>query len=215
MSPIIACLKKGDFHWSKAADKAFEEIKKKMTIAPVMRLLDFSKAFEVECDASGIEIGGVLSQECHPIAYFSEKLNEAKKKVGVENKAADALSRRVYLLSAISIKVTGFDKLKEDYTTCSDFGKIVLPLLTDPNLALDSYSLQDGYLFKANKLCVLRTFVRDFLVWDIHAGGLSGHFGRDKTIEKVERQFYWPSLKRDVAKLVGQCRTCQLAKHRK
>ena len=31
----------------------------------------------------------------------------------------------------------------------------------------------------------------------------------------MERQFYWPGLKRGVAKIVCQCRTCQLAKHRK
>ena len=31
----------------------------------------------------------------------------------------------------------------------------------------------------------------------------------------MERQFYWLGLKRGVAKIVGQCRTCQLAKHRK
>ena len=29
----------------------------------------------------------------------------------------------------------------------------------------------------------------------------------------MERQFYWPGLKRGVAKIVGQCCTCQLAKH--
>ena len=29
----------------------------------------------------------------------------------------------------------------------------------------------------------------------------------------MEHQFYWPSLKRGVAKIVGQCLTCQLAKH--
>ena len=57
--------------------------------------------------------------------------------------------------------------------------------------------------------------MRDFLVWEIHAGGLAGHFGRDKTIEEVKRQFYWPGLKRGVAKIVGRCRICQLAKHRK
>ena len=57
--------------------------------------------------------------------------------------------------------------------------------------------------------------MRDFLVWEIHAGGLVGHFRRDKTIEEMERQFYWPGLKRGISKVVGQCRTCQLAKHRK
>ena len=46
-------------------------------------------------------------------------------------------------------------------------------------------------------------------------GGLAGHFGQDKTIEEVECQFYWLGLKRGIAKIVGQCRTCQLAKHRK
>jgi hypothetical protein len=57
--------------------------------------------------------------------------------------------------------------------------------------------------------------MREFLIWETHAGGLSGYFGRNKTIEEVEHQFLWSSLKGDVAKLVGQCRTCQLAKHRK
>ena len=48
----------------------------------------------------------------------------------------------------------------------------------------------------------------------MHAGGLAGHFGREKTIEFVENLFYWSSLKKDV-KLIKQCDTCQLAKHRK
>jgi len=50
------------------------------------------------------------------------------------------------------------------------------------------------------------------VIWQLHGGGAIGHFGRDKTIAMVEDRFYWPSLKRDVAKVVSHCRVCQLAK---
>ena len=80
MAPITNCLKKGEFQWTPTTTKAFEEIKRRMTEAPMLRLPDFSKVFEVACDASHVGIGGVLSQEGHRIAYFSKKLNEAKQK---------------------------------------------------------------------------------------------------------------------------------------
>ena len=61
MSPITNYMKQGEFVWTKAATKAFNEVKQKMIEAPVMRLPNFTKPFEVECDAFGIGIGGVLS----------------------------------------------------------------------------------------------------------------------------------------------------------
>jgi hypothetical protein len=51
-----------------------------------LHLLDFSKLFEVACDASNMGIGRVFSQDGHPIAYFSEKLNKAKQKYSTYNK---------------------------------------------------------------------------------------------------------------------------------
>ena len=138
-----------------------------------------------------------------------------KHRAEVENKATDALSRRVSLISIMSVKVIGFERLKDDYESCPDFGELYTCLSNAPQPILDDYTLQDGYLFKANKLCIPRSSVRDFLVWEIHVGEFAGHFDLDKTIEEVERQFYWLGLKKGIAKIVGQCRTYQLAKHRK
>ena len=126
-----------------------------------------------------------------------------KHKAGVENKATDALRRRVSLPSVMSVKVIGFERLKDDYESCPNFGELYTSLSNASRPILDDYTLQDGYLFKANKLCIPRSLMRDFLVWEIHVGGLVGHFSRDKTIEEVERQFYWPGLKRGFAKIVG------------
>lgn len=91
MAPITDCLKKGEFQWTTVAARAFSDIKQKMTEAPVLRHPDLSQVFEVACDASGIGRGGVLSQEGHPIAFFSEKLNEAKQKSYTYDKEFDAV----------------------------------------------------------------------------------------------------------------------------
>jgi len=80
-APIIETNKgtKQSFNWTEAINTSFKLLKKKIPEQPILALHDFNKLFQVECDASGIKIGAFLSQEKKLFAYFSEKLNEAKK----------------------------------------------------------------------------------------------------------------------------------------
>ena len=62
-------LKKDNFNWDVDTIAAFETLQSALTQAPVLAIPDFSKAFVLETDASGIGIGTVLSQNNHPVAY--------------------------------------------------------------------------------------------------------------------------------------------------
>jgi hypothetical protein len=76
VAPLNELTKKGvPFSWGTRQENAFDMLKDKLTHAPLLQLPDFNKTFELECDASGIGLGGVLLQERKPVAYFSEKLS--------------------------------------------------------------------------------------------------------------------------------------------
>jgi hypothetical protein len=65
------------FFWCKAQQNAFEELKKRLTEEPLLVLPNFANFFEIECDASHLRISGVLMQDGKPVAYHSEKLDDA------------------------------------------------------------------------------------------------------------------------------------------
>ena len=131
-------------------------------------------------------------------------------KARVENKAANALSRHIFVLTKMSaLKSWGLNASRVPiFATTSPYWKMEwLEKWMDIPYKMVFVS--------RSKLCVPRTSLGKFLVWELHASSLTGHFGNEKTIEAVEYQFYWPSLKRDVVKHVRMCHTCQLVKKQK
>lgn len=70
-TPLTDLTKKDAFKWAQMVESAFQQLKVAMTSTSVLTMLDFSKPFTIECDASGFGIGAVFLQEERPIAYKS------------------------------------------------------------------------------------------------------------------------------------------------
>nr|XP_016505805.1 PREDICTED: uncharacterized protein LOC107823630 [Nicotiana tabacum] len=82
-NPMCKLLEKyATFVFDEKCLKAFEELKEKLTTAPIIVTLDWSLPFELMCDASGVAIGAVLGQRhnkiLHPVYYASKTLNGAQ-----------------------------------------------------------------------------------------------------------------------------------------
>src|SRR4051812_7734578 len=82
-TPLTALLHKDlKFQWNTPEQTAFEELKVKLTTAPVLLLPDPNKPFTVTTDASDFAIGAVLTQDNgkgeQPVTYESRKLLPAE-----------------------------------------------------------------------------------------------------------------------------------------
>jgi hypothetical protein len=234
VAPINKLTKKEvPFKWGEAQQKAFEELKTKLTTATVLALPDFGKTFEIECDTSGIGIGGVLMQERRPIAYFGEKLSGptlnysvydkelyalvrsletwqhylfpkefvihsdhetlkhlkgqlklnrrhakccefiesfpyiVKYKKGKDNVVANALCRRHSLLTQLDAKLLGLESIKELYPTDLNFAEPYSKCCDGRGWV--KFHVNDGFLFRANKLRIPECYVRILLLQEAHA----------------------------------------------
>ena len=57
-----------------------------------------------------------------------------------------------------------FDRVRGEYELCSDFREIVVVLKEGVIPEIDGSLLEDGYLFRFRRLCIPRTFLRDYFV---------------------------------------------------
>lgn len=64
------------------------------------------------------------SRHARWVEFINEYSFFLKHRSGVENKVADALSRVLTVLQMMSAQVIGFDRMKDEYSTCPDFGLI-------------------------------------------------------------------------------------------
>jgi hypothetical protein len=88
VTSLINLLKKssGTYKWEEACNEAFETLKDISVKAPVLKLPNFDKDFEIHSNAFDFAIGGVLMQDGRPVAFESKKLSETEQRWSTHEK---------------------------------------------------------------------------------------------------------------------------------
>ena len=116
--PLVKATTLDPFRWTPEAQAAFDHLKQALSTAPVLALPNFQLPFTVETDASGTGVEAVLSQQSHPLAYFSKpfppKLLRASTYVRELFAITSAVKKwRQYLLGRPFTIITDHRSLKE------------------------------------------------------------------------------------------------------
>jgi hypothetical protein len=68
----------------------------------------------------------------------------------------------------------------------------------------------NGHFYLEERLCIPPdAALRTRLIRECHDASVSGHLGKDKTSEQLQRRFYWKGMHEEVRKYVLSCDACQ------
>ncbi|CAM6101969.1 unnamed protein product [Calypogeia fissa] len=251
---------------------AFQRLKEALIHASILKWYDPDRSIKIHVDASGIAVGGVLLQEWdniwHPVAYFSQKLNQAEqhyhttereelalvlatkhwqhylgdKEFVVEtdhkpnvslptqkelskrqvrwaewrqrfhmsiqhvegkHQLADALSRMPTINNISTIQVT--DGWWDTLVQATKEDKEIQEAINDKQV-----SLVHGVAVKDAKVWIpADSSLRTSILSEAHDTPVAGHLGVQKTIDQLQRAYWWPHMNRDVEAYVWSCLGCQ------
>ena len=123
-------------------------------------------------------------------------------KPGVENRAADALSRKPeeVQLFGLSIPVTvDLDVIKREVFQDSKYMKIIRQIEQGEELQVNSYALQKGLLMYKNRLVIVKQSSLIPVILDtFHNSTVGGHSGFLRTYKRIAAELYWEGMKNTV-----------------
>ncbi|GJR03635.1 reverse transcriptase domain-containing protein [Tanacetum coccineum] len=190
------------FIFSDDCIQAFNTLKKKLTKAPILIVLDWDLPFELMCDASDFSIGAVLGQrlEKHfkPIHYASKNNHKTMAENLITHNGGKKLLAWCYALRINSVS----PHLEQKHCKNKFFKDV------------KHYFWDDPFLFKICADQVIRRCVHGKEDLDIleacHNGPTGGHHGANLTAKKVfDADFFWPTIYKDAHELVKNCDSCQ------
>ncbi|KAJ9510007.1 hypothetical protein QJQ45_011664 [Haematococcus lacustris] len=217
------------WRWGEAEQRAFADIKAAMASSPVVRPPDFSLPFTVKTDASLFAIGAVLTQQDssgaeYVVAYESRKLNPAQVNYPAHERELLAVLHalttwRHYLLGRPFIVETDNSATTHVLTQSNLTGRQMRWTqrlaefdITFVHKAGKHHTVIEGRLYTTStppRLYIPSSPLRAQLLHEAHDAHTAAHLGRAKTLERLQRHFYWPQMHKTVQEYVRTCDKCQ------
>nr|GEV24443.1 reverse transcriptase domain-containing protein [Tanacetum cinerariifolium] len=224
--PYPMTVKETQFVFSKDCIDAFETLKKKLTEAPILVVLDWNLPFELMCDASDFTISAVSGQRktkhFQPIHYASKTMTEAQIHYTMTEKEMLAVvyafeKFRPYLVLSKSIMYTDHSALLSIFLVKNRTADHLSRLKNPHKDVFDNKDINRNFLLETlgkissgcTPWCVHGKEAYDILK-ACHEGPIEGLHGANFTAKKVlDAGFFWPTIYRDDHDLVKSCDICQ------
>jgi hypothetical protein len=131
---------------------------------------------------------------------------------------SDALSRsmRTIHLAAVSTCETDVkNRVRKAQETDPFVQTVTMYLQQEPaGVKYKGYQMTEGGLltYRDRMYIPNRDDLKRFIMDELHKRPYTGHPGYQKMITATRKQFYWPGLKKEIAKYLAQCIECQQVK---
>ncbi|KAL0405467.1 UNVERIFIED_CONTAM: Retrovirus-related Pol polyprotein from transposon [Sesamum latifolium] len=235
--PLTNFLKKNaPFHWNDRCAQSFEELKKRLTSAPILALPSGDGGYVVYTDASRQGLGCVLMQHGKVIAYASRQLRLHEMNYPTHDLELAAIKE-------LNLRQRRWIELLKDYDCTIDYhprkANIVADALSRKTVdqlasmicynmdyltalrALDMHFSIGGDILLAtmrvkpslkDKIKDVQEELRTEIIHEAHYAPYAMHPGSTKMYRDLRPYYWWPTMKKDVAEFVAKCLTCQQIK---
>ena len=133
---------------------------------------------------------------------------------GIDNKAADALSRVHGELAALSSpQHSWLTEIHKEGRTHPEMLKLKAALSRSDKTA-SRFTLRDDLLWFQNRLVLpASSQFKTHLIREFHDTPVGGHSGVLRTYKRIAASFYWAGMKRDIHDYIRKCDVCQRNKY--
>eukprot|EP00854_Cymbomonas_tetramitiformis_P034183 gene34183-biopygen18681 len=144
----------------------------------------------------------------------SGKASEPSEPLVRDGSAAKALASKGPLKAAQFVKA-----LKAEYERSTYLRTLQEELLAAPHRRTESFRMVDDVIWRVAEgryqlVLSQDSPLRELVMREAHESPAAGHTGRDKTLERVSRRFWWPRMSRDVTHWCKSCVVCQQTRPR-